>query len=242
MEGCVSKAKARDLCTKHGAYGACKAIAPPMRRAVAIAESMGGEARVLLCAIADGISCARHGANGICAADGCTRNARTGKKVCHVHSTDKKPCTVTGCTSYAVVRGRCRKHDGNRMCSTAGCDTAIKARGLCARHGAMGFCSANNCTTAALARGLCRLHGGGSTKLCTIKGCTTRAVARSLCGKHGVNGRCQFEGCTTMTTSPRGGSQHCIRHGGTRKKPCSVAGCQTLSARKGLCGKHSSGA
>ena len=37
------------------------------------------------------------------------------------------------------------------------------------------------------------------------------------------------------------GSLHCFKHGGGKKKLCSVAGCTTNSQRKGLCAKHGGG-
>ena len=127
-----------------------------------------------------------------------------------------------------------------KACSTAGCNTAVQSRGLCRPHGAFGFCSFGNCTTAAIGgKGRCSRHSGGSTKVCKMKGCTTLAAARGVCVKHGALGTCQYESCTT---SPSNGSQHCIKHGGKKKKPCSVAGCTTTSVRKGLCAKHGGGA
>ena len=78
------------------------------------------------------------------------------------------------------------------------------------------------------------------TKLCKIEGCTTLVVARSLCNKHGARGTCQFVGCTTGLKSPK--ESHCKRHGGSKNKPCSMSGCISASARKGLWTKHGGGA
>ena len=72
-----------------------------------------------------------------------------------------------------------------------------------------------------------------------MKGCTTLAQARSLCGKHGAYGKCQFAGCTTGLRTIT--DSRCGTHGGSKKKSCSVAGCTTPSARKGLCAKHGGG-
>eukprot|EP00729_Bicosta_minor_P033071 gene33071-biopygen3929 len=111
-------------------------------------------------------------------------------------------------------------------------------RGVCGKHGARGFCSFGNCKTAAVCKGRCARHGAGRKKECKVKDCDTLALARGLCGKHGAYGTCTNKGCAT---SARTGSQHCYKHGGGKKKPCSVAGCTTNSVRKGLCGKHGGG-
>eukprot|EP00729_Bicosta_minor_P032926 gene32926-biopygen23636 len=106
------------------------------------------------------------------------------------------------------------------------------------KHGANGFCSFGNCKTAAVSKGRCARHGGGKTKVCKVKDCDTLAHARGLCGKHGAHGTCTTKGCTT---NAQPGFQHCFKHGGGKKKPCSVAGCTTPSQRKGLCKKHGGG-
>ena len=115
------------------------------------------------------------------------------------------------------------------------CDDGVVGRGLCGKHT---VCSWEWCTTAVASRGRCVKHGGGSTKVCKIKGCSTFAQARSLCKKHGACGKCQFAGCTTGLSSTK--ASHCKRHG-DKRKPCSVAGCTTPFARKGLCQKHGGG-
>ena len=81
------------------------------------------------------------------------------------------------------------------------------------------------------------MHGGGSTKVCKVKHCVNLVQARSLCTLHGGNGKCKVNGCRS---GPSNGSQHCIKHGGKKGKPCSASGCTTTAARKGLelCAKH----
>eukprot|EP00729_Bicosta_minor_P027337 gene27337-biopygen19493 len=186
--------------------------------------------------------CFKHGAFGICTAWGCTTNAASGKKGhCIKHSKDK--CSASDCSNGVAARGLCAKHGARGFCSTDGCDTGAVKKGLCTKHGAKGFCTFNDCTTAAQSRGLCVRHGGGSmrTRVCDIEGCKTRAVARSRCTRHGADGWCKVDGCTTPAAR---GFEHCIAHGGGKKKkrkPCSVAGCTTFSQSKGLCYKHGGG-
>eukprot|EP00729_Bicosta_minor_P032861 gene32861-biopygen12700 len=156
-----------------------------------------------------------HGAHGICNAWGCTKNAnKSGRGVCIAHD-------------IKVL-----------LCSTPDCPNKVHARRVCAKHGAHGFCSFGNCKTAAVGKGRCWRHGGGNTKECKVKDCDTLARARGLCRKHGAYGTCTTKGCTTNANT---GSPHCVKHGGGKKKPCSVAGCTTPSQRKGLCVKHGGG-
>ena len=164
-----------------------------------------------------------------------------------------RDCIAWGCNTnaHAGMKGLCKKHPKDKAaCSTSGCSNGVVARRLCAKHGAFGFCSTDgcgsgavclfqNCNTAAHARGMCYRHGGGSSKVCAIEGCKTLARARGRCTKHGADGWCKVEGCTTPA---RKGFEHCIAHGGgKKKKPCSVAGCTTTSSARGLCGKHGGG-
>ena len=194
LDGCTDNALARGFCGKHGGLDTCSA-----RGCTTNAQKKGGHCRrhggvhgfctVVGCktsAIAGGTACAKHGANGGCTVDKCTRNARQGKKVCFVHSTDRAVCSAAGCGSYAHARGLCKKHGGRKICSADGCGTAARARGLCHSHGAYGFCTVGNCTTAVQTRGRCRLHGGGSRKMCSVTDCPSLAAARSLCAKHGA--------------------------------------------------------
>ena len=110
---------------------------------------------------------------GICTVYACIRNAGNGKgDICFHHS---PKCSAGGCSSIAILRGLCKKHDGKKICSTEGCDTAVLARGVCQKHGAYGLCSYFSCPTAVAARGRCSKHSGGNTKVCKIKGCTTLA-------------------------------------------------------------------
>ena len=131
-------------------------------------------------------------------------------KVIEVHSTGKVDVV------YAIAS------------STAPLNTAQRARASTTTF--------TNCTTAAAARGRCCKHGGARRKVRKEEGCTATAKARGVCAKHGANGLCKFEGCTSNTHSHR--SPHCSKDGGGNKKPCSVAGCTTTSAREGLCAKH----
>ena len=173
---------------------------------------------------------------GTCSADGCNSTAAA-RGVCKKHDTKPKvACCVEGCGTKAAARGRCKKHGAYGFCSTAGCNTAAVARGVCKKHGAHGFCSFDNCTTAVSARGRCDKHGGGtSRKMCEMHGCSTASVARGVCGKHGPYGTCQVDECTTNAQS---GSKHCCRKHGGGNKPCFVAGCTTVSERRGLCCRH----
>eukprot|EP00729_Bicosta_minor_P032765 gene32765-biopygen30560 len=182
--------------------------------------------------------CAKHGAFGICTAWGCKTNAASGKKGhCLKHSKDKATCSASGCSNVVVARGVCGKHGARGVCSTAGCDSGARKDGLCTKHGANGFCTFDDCKTYAKARGLCSRHGG--TKVCDIEGCKTLAAARSRCARYGAHGWCKGGGCTTPAAP---GFEHCIAHGGgKKKKPCSVAGCTTTSGARGLCGKHGGG-
>eukprot|EP00729_Bicosta_minor_P006309 gene6309-biopygen1208 len=246
IKGCTTKAMARGLCSKHGAYGKCVQMG-----CVTNAQKRGGHCfahkKKVACAHPDcstplvpgkGV-CVKHGAFGICTAWGCKTNAVPGKKGhCLKHSKDKPTCSASDCSNVVAARGLCEKHGAYGFCSTAGCDSGAKKDGLCKKHGANGFCTFNDCTTAAKARGLCGRHGGRSTKVCDIEGCKTLAVARSRCGRHGAYGWCKVDGCTTPA---RAGFEHCIAHGGGKKRPCSVAGCTTPSYRKGLCCKHGGG-
>eukprot|EP00729_Bicosta_minor_P000118 gene118-biopygen17733 len=155
-----------------------------------------------------------HGAHGICSVWGCTKNANNSG------------------------RGMCIAHDIKVLCSTPDCPSKVVARWVCRKHGAYGFCSFGDCKTAAVGKGRCFRHGGGSTKECKVKDCDTLAKARGLCSKHGAYETCIAKGCAT---NAQPGFQHCVKHGGGKKKPCSVAGCTTTSQRKGLCGKHGGG-
>eukprot|EP00729_Bicosta_minor_P015262 gene15262-biopygen27155 len=249
VEGCTTKAMARGLCGKHGANGKCVQMG-----CVTNALKRGGHCRKhskkVACAHPNcstplvpgkGV-CTKHGAFGICTAWGCKTNAHAGKKGhCLKHSKDKPTCSTSDCSNRVAARGLCYAHGARGFCSTAGCDTGARNDGLCQKHGAYGFCTFDDCTTAAQSRGrgLCARHGGGSTKVCDIEGCKTLALARSSCGRHGAYGWCKFDGCTTPAAR---GFEHCITHGGEKKrKPCSVAGCTTTSRCKGLCGKHGGG-
>eukprot|EP00729_Bicosta_minor_P024429 gene24429-biopygen27458 len=183
--------------------------------------------------------CVKHGAFGICTAWGCKTNAYAGKKGhCLKHSKDKATCSTSGCRNGVVARGLCYAHGARGLCSTAGCDTGAVKDGLCQKHGANGFCTFDDCTTAAYSRGLCGRHGGGKTKVCDIEGCKTLAHARGRCSRHGADGWCKAGGCTTPAAR---GFEHCIAHGGGKKRPCSVAGCTTGVQSKGLCCKHGGG-
>eukprot|EP00729_Bicosta_minor_P006260 gene6260-biopygen16876 len=249
VEGCTTKAMARGLCGKHGARGKCVTMG-----CVTNALKRGGNCRKhskkVACAhpncstpfvVGKGV-CAKHGAFGICTAWGCKTNAAPGKKGhCLKHSKDKPTCSASDCRNAVIARGLCFAHGARGFCSTAGCGTGALKDGLCYKHGAYGFCTFTDCTTAAQSRGrgLCARHGGGSTKVCDIEGCKTRAVARSRCARHGAFGWCKGDGCTTPAAQA---SEHCIAHGGGKKKrPCSVAACITTSNRKGLCVKHGGG-
>eukprot|EP00729_Bicosta_minor_P011680 gene11680-biopygen2360 len=242
VRGCTTKAQGRGLCTKHGARGKCVQMG-----CVANAQKRGGHCfahkKKVACAHPNcstplvpgkGV-CTRHGAHGICTAWGCKTNARKGNKgLCLKHSKDKATCSASGCSNGVRARGLCRTHGAQGSCSTAGCDTGAVKDGLCSKHGANGFCTFNDCTTAANARGLCARHG--RTKVCDIEGCKTLAHARGRCARHGAYGWCKADGCATPAAQ---GFEHCIKHGGGKKKsPCSVAGCTTASNRKGLCCEH----
>eukprot|EP00729_Bicosta_minor_P032543 gene32543-biopygen19293 len=244
VEGCTTKAIARGLCDKHGAKGKCVKMG-----CVTNAQKRGGycgkHSKKVACAAPNcntplipgkGV-CAKHGAFGICTAWGCKTNAAPGKKGhCLTHSKDKATCSASDCINIVKARGLCRTHGAYGFCSTAGCDTGARKDGLCYKHGAKKICTFNDCTTAANARGLCARHGGGKTKVCDIEGCTTLAKARGRCARHGADGWCKVEGCTTPAAR---GFEHCIAHGGGKKrKPCSVVGCTTGVQSKGLCCKH----
>eukprot|EP00729_Bicosta_minor_P005790 gene5790-biopygen169 len=247
IEGCTTKAQARGLCGKHGANGKCVTMG-----CVANARKRGGHCfahkKKVACAHPNcstplvpgkGV-CAKHGAFGICTAWGCKTNARTGNKGhCTKHSKDKATCSTSDCSNGVVARGLCYAHGANGFCVADGCDSGAAKDGLCSKHGAKKICTFNDCTTAAQSRGLCFSHGGGSTKVCDILGCNTLAKARGRCARHGAYGWCKVDGCTTPA---RHGFEHCIAHGGGKKrKLCSVAGCTTPSQSKGLCGKHGGG-
>eukprot|EP00729_Bicosta_minor_P015997 gene15997-biopygen12295 len=153
----------------------------------------------------------------------------------------KAICSTTDCSNGVVARGLCQKHGARGFCSTAGCDSGAVKDGLCSKHGIKKICTFDDCTTAAQSRGLCGRHGGGSTKVCDIEGCKTLVQARGRCGRHGAFGWCKVDGCTNFA---RQGFEHCVAHGGGKKqkrKLCTVAGCTTTSARKGLCVKHGGG-
>eukprot|EP00729_Bicosta_minor_P006747 gene6747-biopygen7167 len=248
VEGCTTKAKARGLCGKHGAHGKCVQMG-----CVTNALKRGGHcskhSKKVACAhpncstpriVGKGV-CIKHGAFGICTALGCKTNAAKGKKGhCTKHSNEKVTCSTSECSNIVVARGLCKTHGARGFCSTAGCNTGAVKDGLCSKHGAKKICTFNDCTTAAVARGLCFRHGGGSTRVCDVDGCKTIAQARGRCTRHGANGWCKVEGCITPAAK---GFENCIAHGGGKKrKPCSVAGCTTTSACKGLCGKHGGGA
>eukprot|EP00729_Bicosta_minor_P006421 gene6421-biopygen18847 len=247
VEGCTTKALARGLCGKHGANGKCVKMG-----CVTNALKRGGHcfahSKKVACAHPNcstplvpgkGV-CVKHGAFGICTAWGCKTNAASGKKGhCFTHSKDKATCSTSGCSNGVVARKLCYAHGARGFCSTAGCGTGALKDGLCYKHGAKKICTFNDCTTAAQTRGLCVRHGGGRTKVCDIEGCKTLAQARGCCTRHGAYGWCKGDGCTTPAAP---GFEHCIAHGGgKKKKPCSVAGCTTTSARKGLCCKHGGG-
>eukprot|EP00729_Bicosta_minor_P011899 gene11899-biopygen29096 len=244
VEGCTTKAKARGLCGKHGAHGQCVEMG-----CVTNAQKRGGHckkhSKKVACAHPNcstplvpgkGV-CVKHGAFGICTAWGCKTNARAGRKGhCKKHSKDKPTCSSSDCSNVVIARGLCYAHGARGCCSADGCNTGAVKDGLCTKHGAKKICLFNDCTTAAQSRGLCARHGGGSTKVCDIEACKSRAHARGRCRRHGAYGWCNVDGCTTPA---RQGFEHCIKHGGgKKKKPCSVAGCTTPSNRKGLCGKH----
>eukprot|EP00729_Bicosta_minor_P006739 gene6739-biopygen22873 len=247
VEGCTTKAMARGLCGKHGAYGKCVQMG-----CVTNARKRGGHcskhSKKVACAhpncstplIPGKGVCTKHGAHGICTAWGCKTNAASGKKGhCFTHSKDKATCSASDCSNVVVARGLCCAHGARGFCSTAGCNTGAVKDGLCKKHGAKGFCTFNDCTTAAASRGLCVRHGGGRTKVCDIEGCKNLALARSRCARHGAFGWCKDDGCTTPAAP---GFEHCVAHGGGKKKqPCSVAGCTTTSYCKGLCRKHGGG-
>eukprot|EP00729_Bicosta_minor_P010095 gene10095-biopygen26009 len=245
MEGCTAKAIARGLCGKHGAHGKCVKMG-----CVTNAQKRGGHckkhSKKVACAHPNcstplvpgkGV-CTKHGAHGICTAWGCKTNACAGKKGhCIKHSKDKPTCSASGCSNSVAARGLCYAHGARGFCSTDGCNTGAVKDGLCKKHGAYGFCTFDDCKTYASARGLCVRHGG--TKVCDIEGCKTIAHARGRCRRHGAHGWCKVDGCTTPA---RQGFEHCIAHGGgKKKKPCSVTGCTTTSDRKGLCVKHGGG-
>eukprot|EP00729_Bicosta_minor_P004223 gene4223-biopygen8033 len=249
VEGCTTTSKARGLCDKHGAKGKCVQMG-----CVTNARKRGGHckkhSKKVACAhpncstplIPGKGVCTKHGAFGICTAWGCITNAREGKKgLCKKHAKDKATCSAPDCSNGVIARGLCSAHGARGFCSMNGCNTGAVKDGLCTKHGAKKICTFNDCTTAAQSRGVCWRHGGGSmrTKVCDIEGCKTLAHARGRCVRHGAYGWCTVDGCTTPAAQ---GFEHCVAHGGgKKKKPCSVAGCTTTSHRKGLCGKHGGG-
>ena len=182
--------------------------------------------------------CVKHGAHGWCKFSGCTLAASSGFEHCVAHGGKKRtPCSVAGCTAIAVARDRCCKHGAHGWCKVDGCFTpAARTFEHCIKHGGRKKkkpCSVVGCTTTSVRMGLCWKHG--RTKVCRLEGCATSAMARDLCCKYGAYGWCKVDGCSTPAAR---GFEHCIKHGGGKKKPCSVAGCTTTCIRKGLCWKH----
>ena len=221
VDGCTTKAAARGVCSKHGALGEC------LREGCTTRAARKG-----------GRFCIKHGAFGYCTTDACISSAITTRGKCKKHDSKTVACAVEGCSGSAKVRGLCPKH-GNVTCSSEGCSSIAQGRGVCNKHGAKGLCSFNNCTSVVYAWGRCWKHGGANKKVCKEEGCTTHAVARGVCAKHGARGTCKFEGCTTNARYR--GLPYCKIHGGGTEKLCSVLGCPTASARKGLCRQHGSG-
>ena len=80
-------------------------------------------------------------------------------------------------------------------------------------------------------RGQCGKHGDEQESV--QGGRLHHSCSSTRC--HGARGPCKFEGCTAKAIS---GSTHCNKHGGWKRKPCSVAGCTTSFQRKGLSSKH----
>eukprot|EP00729_Bicosta_minor_P006349 gene6349-biopygen21846 len=244
VEGCTTKTHARGLCGKHGALGKCVTMGC-VTNALKRGGHCGKHRKKVACArpncstprIVGKSVCVKHGAHGFCTAWGCKTNAYAGRKgLCLKHSKDKPTCSASDCSNGVVARGLCIAHGARGFCVTHGCDTGAFKHGLCTKHGGNGFCTFNDCTTAAKSRGFCARHGGGRTKVCVIEGCKTIEVARSRCVRHGAHGWCKADGCSTPAAR---GFEHCAAHGGGKKnKPCSVAGCTTTSALKGLCCKH----
>eukprot|EP00729_Bicosta_minor_P032820 gene32820-biopygen13666 len=168
-------------------------------------------------------------------ADNMVQTARVKQSI--AQQMQKRGAGIAGSTGEEVASAK-QSHPATLLLFLANCPSKVVARGVCTKHGANGFCSFGNCKTAAVSKGRCARHGGGRTKECKVKDCNTLAHARGLCRKHGANGTCATKGCTTNANS---GFKHCIKHGGGKKKPCSVAACTTTSVRKGLCVKHGGG-
>ena len=122
-------------------------------------------------------------------------------------------------------------HSSNdRVCKTKGCTTRAVARGLDQLlQPSVGIPATQPRQLRTTV--LCNPEAGGRVKNEYIAG-TTIVQAPS------ARGTCQFEGCakTVRLMHP-----YCIKHGGGKKRPCSVDGCSTTSARKGLCTKHGGG-
>eukprot|EP00729_Bicosta_minor_P033009 gene33009-biopygen27662 len=179
---------------------------------------------------------------------GCVTNAQKRGGHCFAHK-KKVACAHPNCNTPLVDgKGVCVKHGAHGICTAWGCKTnaASGKKGHCFRHSKdKATCSASDCSNGVVARGLCYAHGARG--FCSTGGCNSGAVKDGLCEKHGANGFCthgafgwcKVDGCTTPA---RQGFEHCVAHGGgKKKKPCSVAGCTTTSSARGLCGKHGGG-
>ena len=115
-EGCTSKAQAKGVCVKHGAYGEC------------LKSNCSSNA------VKRGRLCFKHTVKLSCADPTCDTPQVLGYFVCIKHGAFGY-CTTYACITNAITtRGKCRRHDSKTVaCSAEGCDTNARARGLCCK-------------------------------------------------------------------------------------------------------------
>eukprot|EP00729_Bicosta_minor_P032975 gene32975-biopygen31685 len=153
--------------------------------------------------------------------------------LCGAHG--RKPCSVEGCATKAIVRGLCNKHGAYGKCVKMGCVTnAQKKGGHCKKHRKKIACAHPNCSTPLIVgKGVCTKHGAYG--ICTAWGCKTNAASgkKGHCLKHSKDkATCSTLGCSNCVAA-RG---LCYAHGANGF--CVAVGCDTCAVKDGLCSKH----
>ena len=128
VDGCSTKAVARELCNKHGAKGECV-----RQSCTNFAVKRGGQ-------------CFKHEPKKLCSVGGCSNIANYKGQLCQTHG--GKPCSVDGCTTKVKVRGLCDRHGVKKVCVVDGCPNIAQRKGqLCTKHGGgAGECVFGGCT------------------------------------------------------------------------------------------------
>ena len=154
VHSCTSYARARGLCSAHGAMGFCSvegcataAHSKGLCRKHGTVKNPKPLCRMPGCKTLSqkDMLCRKHGAYGVCKTRTCFSMAVNSTGLCNKHGA-RGFCSVDGCATAAhpSSKGLCGKHGGGtkQPCSMPGCKSLSMKDMLCRKHGAYGVCTA----------------------------------------------------------------------------------------------------